>query len=103
MKKRTILLVEDNPETREVTTSVLKETGWVVDIAVTGNEALARLRGGSSAYDVVVLDLRMPEMSGEEVLEHLQEEQLRVPPIIALSAYLDETTRQKCRLLGAAW
>ena len=103
MKKRTMLLVEDNADTRNVTTRLLQTNGWIVEVAVTGNEALKKLREVGSTFDVVVLDLRMPEMSGEEVLERLQDEQVRVPPIIALSAYLDETTRQKCRILGAAW
>ena len=103
MKKRRMLLVEDDPEQRDDRKKALGARGWLVDTAVNGVEALGKLRAGAPTYDVVVLDLRMPDMSGQEVLEHIQDEQLTVPPIIAFSAYLDDVERQKCRYLGAAW
>jgi CheY-like chemotaxis protein len=103
MHNRRMLLVENDKVQREKAATALGNRGWRVDTAKNGKEALAKLRSPRSAYDVIVLDLRMPELSGEEVLERIQDEKLKVPPVIVLSAYLDEASRQKCVYLGAEW
>jgi CheY-like chemotaxis protein len=58
------LLVEDEPAVRELLRTLLVETGWRVDLASGGREALERVR--SRHYDLIVSDIRMPDGSGDD-------------------------------------
>ena len=64
------LIVDDQPEIREFCRYALEASDIVSDQAETGPAAIEALRG--AAYDLVMLDVDMPEMSGFEVLEHLR-------------------------------
>ena len=64
-----VLVVDDEDDIRSMLGIVLSTEGWDVDEAADGREAL--LRAAAGRYDLVVLDLRMPEMSGLEVAQHL--------------------------------
>src|ERR1039457_460605 len=96
-----MLLVEDDALTRKQAEEALTRRGWNVTAAENGKEAFQWLQLGVPSFDVVVLDLRMPEMSGFEMLERVQDEELNIPPVIVLSAYLDEVARQRCGYFGA--
>jgi GAF domain-containing protein/ActR/RegA family two-component response regulator len=61
---RPALLVEDEPAVRELLRTLLIETGWQVDLASGGREALERVR--SRHYDLIVSDIRMPDGSGDD-------------------------------------
>jgi CheY-like chemotaxis protein len=58
-----VLVVEDDPDTRQLVTSVLREEGYVVRTATNGRDALAMLEKGWRP-EVMLLDLAMPEMDG---------------------------------------
>jgi two-component system, OmpR family, response regulator MtrA len=77
-----VLLVEDDASIREVTALGLERAGLRVDSAVDGRDGLARFRAGS--YDLVVLDVMLPELDGYEVCREIRRES-RVP-IVMLSA-----------------
>jgi two-component system NtrC family sensor kinase len=62
---RRVLVVDDEPAVVEMVTSVLDRKGWRVDVASGGRAALERLR--QARYDLVVSDIRMPEMDGAEL------------------------------------
>ncbi len=85
---RTVLLVEDDPEVRDVLEDELEENGYNVIPAANGKQALDFLtlnRPGKA--DVVILDLMMPMVSGWEVLDHMHANpQLADIPVIVLSA-----------------
>lgn len=85
---RTVLLVEDDPEVRDVLEDELEENGYTVIPAANGKQALDFLtlnRPGKA--DVVILDLMMPMVSGWEVLDHMHANpQLADIPVIVLSA-----------------
>ena len=74
-----LLLVEDEPALRTVVAEQLADRGFVVDQADSGEAVLARL--SDFAYDAIVTDLRMPGISGTEVLEAAIE---RYPDIVAI-------------------
>ncbi len=76
---RSILVVEDDPLTREAMASILGSAGHKVRGAAEGEEALAVLRQGPLP-DLIVLDLLMPGMDGW----HFRREQLREPALAAL-------------------
>ena len=64
-----ILVVEDEADTREVLTVLLGHEGYLVDTAENGREALALLAVRS--YDVILSNLHMPEMSGEDLYRRI--------------------------------
>ncbi|HVR61659.1 MAG TPA: response regulator [Polyangia bacterium] len=85
---RTVLLVEDDPEVRDVLEDELEENGYNVIPAANGKQALDFLTlNRPEKADVVILDLMMPMVSGWEVLEHMHANpQLADIPVIVLSA-----------------
>jgi DNA-binding NtrC family response regulator len=70
MKKPSVLVVEDNDPERQITAETLREEGFVVEEAALGKRALELLALGE--YDVVLTDLMMPGMSGEELLARIR-------------------------------
>jgi CheY-like chemotaxis protein len=83
--ERHVLVVDDDADIRETLADILAVAGFVVTLAANGREALDRLH--EAAFDLVVLDLMMPVMTGWE----FREEQLRDPavadvPVIVVSA-----------------
>jgi HAMP domain-containing protein/CheY-like chemotaxis protein/signal transduction histidine kinase len=71
-RSKRLLVVEDNPAEQLSISELLGHDDVQIDTAGTGAEALQALRGGS--YDCAVLDLRLPDMSGFEVLEHIRDD-----------------------------
>ena len=67
-----ILVAEDDPGVQTLLNRILIRRGYAVDCACDGAEALKRLAAAS--YDVVLLDLAMPKVSGVDVLRRLEEE-----------------------------
>jgi len=96
-----LLVVDDNEDNRYTLTQRLKRLGYEnVATAVDGRDALTRLREGP--YDLVLLDVMMPEMNGYEVLEHLKgDERLRDLPVIMISALDQLDSVIRCIELGA--
>ncbi len=72
MNKAKILLVEDEEFLREIYLDILTESGYEVDVAVNGDEAFASMHKGG--YDLVLLDVMLPERDGRTVLLDLQKE-----------------------------
>jgi CheY-like chemotaxis protein len=71
MARRSILIVEDDPDVREALASAMTAAGAEVLLAADGVEALERLRSGPSPA-VMLLDLRLPRLAGEEVLAEVR-------------------------------
>lgn len=65
-----ILIVEDEPDTREFLDILLRLSGHTVDVAQGAGEALELL--AHRRYDVIVTDLQMPGMSGEDLYRHIE-------------------------------
>lgn len=79
-----LLVVDDEPRAAELTAEVLRRAGYVVDIAVSGTEALEQVRTGSP--DLMLLDYDMPDMEAPEVLDLLRSGADRVAfPVIILT------------------
>ncbi len=89
------LVVEDDPESRDVLRRFLENDGWKVDQAENGRVALERLR--DQRPKVILLDLMMPEMDGFEFVSQLkQNEDLRRIPIVVVTAKdLSEAERRQ--------
>ena len=96
-----LLVVDDNDDNLYTLTRRLKRQGFTeYATAVNGREALAMLR--AEPFDLVLLDIMMPEMNGFQVLEEMQVDMgLRDIPVIVISAMDDLDSVAKCIELGA--
>jgi two-component system phosphate regulon response regulator PhoB len=95
-----ILVVDDEPDLVELVRFNLDRAGFRVETAETGEQALARLR--RSAPDLLVLDLMLPDLSGEEVCRRVRADPVLTGlPIIMLTAKGDEVDRVVGFELGA--
>jgi CheY-like chemotaxis protein len=93
-----ILVVDDDPEIRDVVRWLLEDEGWTVETASDGRDALERATRARPA--LIVLDMGLPIMTGEEVAIRLREVYVDRPPIIVVSA--DGRAGEKAARIGAA-
>lgn len=93
-----ILIVDDSLLTRRHLARTLSEVGYQTTQASDGDEALSILE--DTPFDCVLLDMLMPHMSGHEVLARLRERGTH-PPVIVLTADIQDTTREACLVEGA--
>jgi two-component system, sensor histidine kinase and response regulator len=93
-----LLLVEDNVDNQNLSRLMLEKAGYRIDIAVNGREALEKC--AAYDYDLVFMDIQMPEMDGHEAAFQLRKtEAYRRTPIIALTAHgLDSDIRKSLSL-----
>ena len=95
-----ILVVDDNEMNRDMLARRLLRQGHAVETAIHGREAWSMLQ--ASAFDLVLLDIMMPEMNGYELLEHLRGDPLfRHLPVILISALDDADSVVKGIEMGA--
>ena len=95
-----ILVVDDYPMNRIKLSRVLEQQGHTVAAAENGQQALDMLR--TEPFDVVLLDILMPEMDGHQVLEAMKaDNQLRDIPVIVISAVEDVDSAVQCIEIGA--
>jgi CheY-like chemotaxis protein/HPt (histidine-containing phosphotransfer) domain-containing protein len=106
-----ILLAEDNPVNQKLAVSLLEKQGHGVTVAGNGREALAALypsdsppeEGGSRRFDVVLMDVQMPEVDGLRTTKAIRERE-RVAgghmPIIAMTGYAMRGDRERCLEAG---
>ena len=97
-KSPSILIVDDDPGFREFLRLFLEREGYRVSLARDGKEALSRLEEVNP--DLILLDLRMPEMGGLEFLEHLRR-QGNETPVIVITAYASLDSAVKAKKEGA--
>ncbi len=84
-----ILIIEDDADVREALGGALRGAGLAVDVAVDGIDGLERVRSGPTP-SVILLDLRLPRLCGEEFLHALrQDEAYAHVPVITMTAGSD--------------
>ena len=86
---RRILVVEDDPETAGQLVDQLTTSGYQVDLAASGNEALSR--GAASDYAVITIDRMLPDIDGIAVMRQLRDDGIAAPFLI-ISALGESTT-----------
>ena len=94
-----VLVVEDNPVNQRLAAALLGKAGYQVRVAATGGAALAALDTGH--FDLVLMDVQMPDMTGVETAAHIR----RRPgdgriPIVAMTAHVMESDREACYAAG---
>jgi CheY-like chemotaxis protein len=95
-----ILLAEDNDVNKKVMSQMLRKLGYRADMASNGLEVLKALE--RQAYDLVLMDIQMPEMDGLEAASQIRKRlpAAKQPRIIALTAYAMEGDRERCLEAG---
>jgi PAS domain S-box-containing protein len=96
-----ILVAEDNITSQLIARKTLEKAGHTVQIAGTGVEAIRMVKEGN--YDLVLMDVEMPEMNGLEATQFIrktEKESGQHIPIIAMTAYAMKEDRQRCLQAG---
>jgi two-component system, sensor histidine kinase and response regulator len=95
-----VLLAEDNPVDQRVAARLLEKAGQHVVLATTGRQVLAAVeQAGPAAFDLVLMDIQMPEMDGLEAtaaIRQLEKTSGRHLPIIAMTAHAMKGDRERC-------
>ena len=98
-KSLRILVAEDNPSNQKVLVEMLKRLGYKPDAVADGREVLQALK--RQDYDLVLMDVRMPEMDGITAAREIRKIwPENGPKIIAITAYALEGDREKCLEAG---
>jgi CheY-like chemotaxis protein/HPt (histidine-containing phosphotransfer) domain-containing protein len=95
-RKLRILVAEDNEINQKMAKAMLTRQGHEVDLAANGREAVEAHR--CACYDLILMDVQMPDMDGFEASSRIREQEgaERHTPIIALTAYAMQGDRQRC-------
>ena len=95
-----VLLVDDNATNRKVASQILMKAGCEVLMASSGQEAIATLQKDAN-FDLVLMDIQMPEMDGMETTRRLKALNLAsLPPIVAMTAYAMKEDRERFLAAG---
>ena len=94
-----ILIVDDNNLNIKVTTKMLKDLNYQVDDCTSGKACLEKIKNGNK-YDVILMDIMMPEMSGKETLKELKKDSDFITPVVALTADALSGCEEKYKSLG---
>jgi len=98
-----ILLVEDVEINREIMLELLKPTQLTIDCAVNGAEALSMFKAEPDLYDMILMDVQMPEMDGYDAttsIRALDTPKAKEVPIIAMTANVFREDVEKCLRVG---
>lgn len=96
-----VLLVEDNPVNQRLATRMLEKRGHRVVLTGNGREALEAI--AKSSFDLVLMDVQMPEMDGFQATAAIREKEIATGvhlPVIALTAHAMKGDREKCLAAG---
>jgi signal transduction histidine kinase/ActR/RegA family two-component response regulator len=93
-----ILLAEDNPINRQLAVLILDKMGYTPGIAENGKEVLEQLQ--KEPFDLIFMDIQMPEMDGLEATRHIRAGHGRQPVIIAMTANTTRKDRDDCMNQG---
>lgn len=93
-----VLLAEDNPVNQEVAATMLRRRGHRVDVVGDGRQAVSAVE--VATYDVVLMDVQMPEMDGFAATKAIRALPGEAPPIVALTAHALTGERERCLAAG---
>jgi signal transduction histidine kinase/ActR/RegA family two-component response regulator/uncharacterized membrane protein affecting hemolysin expression len=95
-----ILVAEDNPVNQRLITMMLKKMGNRVEIANNGKEAVEKFTDAPEKFDLIFMDIQMPEMDGYEAAGMIRERGFNDVPVIALTANAMQGDKEKCLEAG---
>jgi len=91
-----ILLAEDNPINQKLAVAILTKAGYQVEVANNGQEAVDKYTASPDDFDLILMDVQMPEMNGLEATRIIREKGFETVPIIAMTAQAMKGDREIC-------
>ena len=95
-----ILVAEDNPVNQKLILKLLTKAGYFVNIANDGKETVNMFEREPYKYDIILMDIQMPELNGFDSTKLLREKGFEDIPIIAMTANALKGDREKCLEAG---
>ena len=95
-----ILLAEDNVVNQKLAVMILGKAGYKVDVACNGREAVEKFTAAPDAYDLIFMDVQMPEMDGQEATQVIRRKGFTHIPIVAMTAHAMKGDREMCLAAG---
>jgi len=95
-----ILLAEDNPVNQKLAKIMLTKAGYQVEVANNGKEAVERYTASPKDFDLIFMDVQMPEMDGLEATKAIRQGGFDSVPIVAMTAHAMKGDREKCLEAG---
>ena len=96
-----ILVIDDEETILDIIDNLLTDEGHETSLIKDGHEAIKLLSEENKTFDLILLDLSMPEIGGIELLEHLNEKQVRLPKVIILTGMMEIDSYVRAKELGA--
>lgn len=90
MKNKKVLIVDDNALNRKVFENIIGYS-YLFEVAVNGLEALEKIK--TAHFDIILMDIQMPKLDGISALKIIREDNLTTSPVIAVSAYSNQSDR----------
>ncbi len=91
-----ILMAEDNPVNQKLTFKMLTKAGYGLDIANNGKEAIELFCNDPTKYDIILMDIQMPDINGLDATKSIRAKGFTQIPIIAMTANAMKGDREKC-------
>jgi signal transduction histidine kinase/DNA-binding response OmpR family regulator len=95
-----LLLAEDNAVNQKLAVMMLQKAGYTVEVVGTGRDAVEMIRGGRHNFDIILMDIQMPEMDGLEATRQIRKAGFADIPIIAMTANAMKGDREICLEAG---
>ena len=95
-----VLLAEDNPVNQKLATLMLNKAGYQVEVAENGKNAVDKYTAAPSDFDLIFMDVQMPEMDGLEATRAIRDKGFDSIPIVAMTAHAMKGDREKCLEAG---
>ncbi|BBO83058.1 hypothetical protein DSCO28_36240 [Desulfosarcina ovata subsp. sediminis] len=91
-----ILMAEDNPVNQKLAMLMLGKAGYKVEVASNGIEAVEKYTATPDAFDLIFMDVQMPEMDGKAATQAIRQKGFDQVPIIAMTAHAMKGDREMC-------
>ncbi len=95
-----ILLAEDNPVNQKLAVTILTKAGYSVEVADNGREAVEKFCATPDAFDLVFMDVQMPELSGIDATREIRSRGYAEVPIVAMTAHAMKGDSDRCLAAG---
>lgn len=95
-----ILLAEDNPVNLKLAKRILEKAGYIVTVALDGEEAVNLFISNPDQFDMILMDIQMPEIDGREATKKIRKLGFVDIPIIAMTAEAMKGDRERCLQAG---
>lgn len=95
-----LLLAEDNETNQKLAELMLTRAGYTLDIAVNGKEAVEFITRAPNSYDLILMDIQMPELNGLEATKQIRKKGFKTIPIVAMTANAMKGDEEICLKAG---